>query len=351
MASITTSDPYVNAALWGGLIALIATLALLLQIAWLRLRLRGRETQTLRIQETWTPQLNAVLIEGLPASLPSLPTSQASAFMRLWLRLHRSVRGEAALQLNQFALALGCDRHALRMLAGGGRRDRLLATLVLGTLRVDAAYAPLSLLAKRPDRLLAAQAMWALAQIKPESAVSEMLPFFLYTPQWPSALVAAVLGESRALCEPVLTQLAQDCAIEQLPRLLQLAEALQAQLPTPLLARMLGQTQSRVVVAALRQVNDPTLAVQVRELLKHQDWHVRVQAARALQRIGGAQEVPYLQKALGDSQWWVRLRAAEALVSLPFMSTPQLHALATTLPGEDERAMLQHVLTRQRKEQ
>lgn len=351
MASITTSDPYVNAALWVGLIALIATLGLLLQIAWLRLRLRNRETEIVRIQETWTPQLNAVLIEGLPATLPCLPTSQASAFMRLWLRLHRSVRGEAALQLNQFALALGCDRHALRMLASGGRRDRLLATLMLGTLRVEAAWAPLSALAKRPDRLLAAQAMWALAQIKPQAAASEMLPFFLYTPQWPSAVVAAVLGESRALCEPVLAQLAQDCAPQQLPRLLQLAEALQAQLPTPLLAGMLGQTQPRVVVAALRLVNDPTLAVQTRELLAHEDWHVRVQAARALTRIGGAPEVPWLQKALGDSQWWVRLRAAEALVSLPFLSTPALQALASELPGEDERAMLKHVLARQREKQ
>lgn len=335
--------------MWGGLLSLGATLVLLLQIAWLRLRLRRSEKEAARIQESWTPLLNAVLIEGVPAELPVLPPRQAAIFMRLWLRLHRAVRGDASLQLNQFALALHCDRHALRMLGGRKRRDKLLATLVLGTLRVQAAQAPLQGLARGADRVVAAQALWALAQIDPPSAATTMTPYFLDTAQWPPSMVAAVLGEARALCEPVLAQLAETCPAEQLPRLLQLSEALQAQLPSPLLARLLALGQAGIVVGALRLVNDPALATQIRELLAHEDWRVRVQAARALTRIGGAQEVPFLQKALSDPQWWVRLRAAEALVSLPFLSTPQLQAMSAGLPGEEEQAMLRHVLARQRK--
>ena len=54
---------------------------------------------------------------------------------------------------------------------------------------------------------------------------------------------------------------------------------------------------------------------------------VRIQAARALGRIGKPEHVELLTRMLADRDWWVRYRAAQALVSLPFMGPNALRRL------------------------
>jgi HEAT repeat protein len=69
----------------------------------------------------------------------------------------------------------------------------------------------------------------------------------------------------------------------------------------------------------------------VRPLLGHYDWQVRVQAAKALGRIGAVEDVGRLAALLSDREWWVRYRAAQALLELPWLGDPELAALQASL--------------------
>jgi HEAT repeat protein len=99
-----------------------------------------------------------------------------------------------------------------------------------------------------------------------------------------------------------------------------------------------------VVIAALRGVLTPDTLAEVRALLGHEDWQVRVQAARALGRVGERSDAARLTSLLGDPQWWVRYRAAQALRELPLLSQADLDAVRASLTDRYALDMLDQVL-------
>jgi hypothetical protein len=82
----------------------------------------------------------------------------------------------------------------------------------------------------------------------------------------------------------------------------------------------------------------------VRALLAHADWQVRVQAAKALGRIGERGDAARLVALLGDAEWWVRYRAAQSLVELPALSQADFDAVRAGLTDRFAVDMLAQVL-------
>jgi HEAT repeat protein len=78
----------------------------------------------------------------------------------------------------------------------------------------------------------------------------------------------------------------------------------------------------------LRHLHDPDHLEIVRESCDHPVWFVRVQAVNALGRMGGPGDVDRLVALLTDPEWWVRFRAAEALLKLPFLKRDELERRA-----------------------
>jgi len=83
---------------------------------------------------------------------------------------------------------------------------------------------------------------------------------------------------------------------------------------------------------------------EVRTLLGHEDWQGRVQAARALGRVGERSDAARLTRLLGDPQWWVRYRAAQALRELPLLAQADLDAVRASLTDRFALDMLDQVL-------
>ena len=78
----------------------------------------------------------------------------------------------------------------------------------------------------------------------------------------------------------------------------------------------------------------------VRWYVNDERWPVRLQAVRALGRLGQKRDVDTLMKALCDQQWWVRYRAAESLSMLPFMDDVDLARLQRDCEDAYGRDML-----------
>lgn len=343
MTPIQSPDTFVTIAVWTGTIAVGVTLLLACQIILLRTDLRRHQRREAAVLARWRPLLNAWVIGETPA-LPALPTAERIHFMRLWVHLQGSLRGDATLALNTMARQLGIDEAARRMLARAPRDEVLLAALVLGHLKDRAAWNRLLPLAQSPDSALSLTALWALVRVDPEAAANYLTPLFINRDDWALSHVAGILQQAAAPTAAVLGRILPYLPAERLPRALRIAEAVRVPLPGQVLAGALTSPSVPIVIAGLRSVFTPDTIDVVRQLLGHEDWQVRVQAARALGRIGTREDAPRLTALLGDAQWWVRYRAAQALRELPTLSPRDLAALRDSLTDRFARDMLEQVL-------
>ena len=338
-----SSTSFVTVAVWTGTVALILTLLLALQIVMLRVGLRRRERLAAAAVGKWRPLLNSAIVGDEPA-LPPLAPRERLPFLQLWAHLQGSLRGEAAEGLNHLARRLGVDQLARGMLARGPRNERLLAALVLGHLRDRAAWDQLLPLARAGDSALSLTALWALVRVDPQAAAEYLTPLFIEREDWALSHVAGILQQAAEPVALVLARLLPQLSEERLPRALRIAESLRAPLPAGALNGALASTSPPVVVAALRSVIAPDALDEVRRLAAHEDWQVRVQAARALGRIGTREDAARLTLLLGDPQWWVRYRAAQALRELPLLSRADLEGVRASLTDRFALDMLDQVL-------
>ena len=320
------------------------TLLLSLQIVGMRMALRRRQHGEARALARWRPVLNAAIVGDAPATLPVLGRAERVPFLRLWVHLQGSLRGDAGEALNEVARRLKVDVEARAMLARGPRSARLLGALVLGHLRDRRAWTELLRLANQPDNTLSLTALWALVRIDPEAAAAYLAPMFVEREDWALSHVAGILQQASGPAAAVLARLLPQLDEARLPRALRIAEALRVTLPAGVLRTALASSAVPVVIAALRSVLTPETIDQVRALLSHEEWQVRVQAARALGRVGERADADRLAVLLGDREWWVRYRAAEALRELPALRRADLEALQASLPDPFAADMLAQVL-------
>ena len=338
------TDTILAVAYWTGMGALALTLLLGAQIVRLRVALRRRERREARALARWRPVLNATIVGETPDVLPQLAAAERPHFIKLWVHLQASLRGDASLALNAVARRLGVVHDARAMLAHGPRTERLLATLLLGHLRDRAAWDRLLALTNQEDPTLALTALWALVRIDPAQAATYLTPLFVQRDDWALSHVAGVLREAAAPVAGVLLDLLPGLPRERLPRALRIAEALRVDVPPEQLAGALDDVDVAVVTAALRLVSLPASRERVRALLAHEDWQVRVQAAKALGRVGERADVARLVALLGDREWWVRYRAAEALVELPWLDAAELERVRAALTDRYAADILAQVM-------
>lgn len=338
------SDPYLKIAFWTGVGALALTVAMIFQILYLRFKLVRYQRRETAFHAAWRPLLLAATTNELPAALPSLARRDQLFFLKLWNHLQESVRGDATSGLNAVAYRMGTDIAARQLLARRNRAEKLLGILTLGHLRDKNAWKILAAEANAEDAATSINALRALVQIDAIKAADELTPLLLRRDDWALARVAGLLQESKSAFAAPLT-----AAIENQPanleRTLRLIEALRMMLPAETVRMLLapGKTAD-VTIAALRVTFVPQLVEDVRLHLPHPDWRVRVQTAKVLGRIGDRTDVARLASMLGDHEWWVRYRAAQALIALPFFSRSEFDALHSSTLDRFARDMLEQVL-------
>jgi len=349
-ASMVPADPVLAVAFWVGIVALALTLLLGVQIVRLRIALRRRQARAARALARWRPILSSAIAGDLPPDLPPLARGERLHFIQLWVHLQSSLRGDAAAALNDIARRVGLEHDAQAMLGRRARAERMMATLVLGHLRERSAWPQLQRMAGNSlDPTLALTALWALVRIDPDAAAAYLTPLFIENDDWAMSHVAGVLKEASVSVESVLVEMLPGLPRERLGRALRVADALRVTVPDELLVGALDDASVAVVTAALRLVNLPGSRERVRALLAHEDWQVRVQAAKALGRIGDRGDTDRLVALLGDREWWVRYRAAEALVELPWLGRAELDALRGSLTDRYAADMLAQALAEERK--
>lgn len=196
-----------------------------------------------------------------------------------------------------------------------------------------------------PDSILSIYAFWALVRIDASAAIGQTMRLLITRRDWPVTRIVLILQEAPEACTPAINQAIADANSQDLPRLLQIADVLRIPVAPHTLARLFRHASPEVLIAVLKLVQSPEFLPRIAEALSHPDWRVRLQAARAIGRVGGRAEIGMLVKMLSDEQWWVRYRTAQALISLPFFTPASLEQLRHSLTDRYAADILRHVMS------
>ena len=298
----------------------VATLTLVMAVALLAVRWRRRRRERRRQQflAVWEPLLFGTVDGDVTTNLPAVAAGDLDTFLSLWNHLQESVTDGAARRLTDVAHRLGVPRRARRLLARRNLRDRLLAIVTLGHLRERSAWTALATCASSAHALLSITAARALIQIDASAGVALVVPLIASRSDWPASRVSSLI---EAAGPDVMSHPLAEAAIAagraDAPRLIRHLDSIEPAVAASAIRRIiLTSADKEVLTAALRVVSDPQDLGLVRRFLDDARWEVRVQAIKALTRLGSAADEELLAPQLMDAEWWVRHRAAEALCAL-----------------------------------
>ena len=341
----TISEPALVLAAGVGMTAVLLTVAMALLVVLMRLRALRRVRRHERAIARWRPLLVREAAGDIcPA--PRLFRHEHMPLLLLWNQMQESLRGEAHDRLNQLG-----DRIGLYDIARRLERSRNLAARVIGhaTLghfahagdwqRLDSGMKELH----TPASLAAARAM---LRIDPHAAAPQVLERYLAHSDWPAPRVGTLLRESphEAIGASFARRLVEGSLYERL-RLLPLLRFAEVPHIDGILDRLVHTSnEPQVLSIALRQLHGPAALADVRKLASHADPLVRSAAAQALGRIGGSVDQDLLLGLMADQNWWVRYRAAQALVGMPGVVADDMVQLRRIIGDRYARDMLDQVL-------
>lgn len=134
-----SSETMVAHAYVGLAIVCLITMAMILWIVSLRLRLYFTQRHQANFQKTWLPIFTETALHPnchkKDAVLPPLKRRDFLLFMNQWLGFQESLSGHALVRMNGLARRLKLHTHARPLLLRGKFRQRFMAIAFLGELR------------------------------------------------------------------------------------------------------------------------------------------------------------------------------------------------------------------------
>lgn len=341
ISRLATGNTVLDVTLACGGLALGVTLLLVIQVLLLRWQGQRQRARRARVVATWRPLLLAAA-SGEPVTCPVPRRSERGALLLLWNQLQESLRGSAHAALNRLAADIGLLRNARRDLLSRTGRRQLMALATLAHVGHPADWPLLRKLLDDSRWFVGMAAARAMLRIDAGQAAPMVIDRFLARSDWPLARLGTLLRESGAqAAAPVLAQRLEQGGATVCLRLLPLASMILTGAQEGVVERILVTSDDpAVLAAALPQIHGPFVLPRVRRLCVHPDPDVRTQAANALGRLGSAADRPRLMAMLSDRQWWVRYRAAHALLALPGARAEEAVTLCTQLQDRYARDIL-----------
>lgn len=330
-------------------IFLLATISMLLigivvQIVIYRLILNRRTRQKNGFLSAWRPVMALTLI-SMPEKFPSLPAKYLSDFASEWNGLYESLVGPARQSLVEMAITVNAHLMLRELLISPQPRKRLLAVVTLGNMKDKGVWKILEALARNDRGIISLAAFRALMQIDPDLAIGKFSSLLVERHDWQQSMLAKILKESgsKVVCH-ALTDLALITRRESVSRVLSLLGVVKCE-SSGMIARTLLRKYDDpgVIVGCFKISRDPALVEYARKYVKHELVFVRINACVLLGKIGTRDDIPILLERIGDREWWVRYRAAQALVGLPYLSRDELNKIRNDMDDRYAKDILDQV--------
>lgn len=354
MVLSTGSNLAVELAVLGAQITALGAALMLASALVIRRWVHREEAARRRVAEAWRPILTRIALGArAPGQCPRLRRRAAAYVLDEWNSIQDAVCGEGTEQLNALARALRLDATARRMLRRGTARERIIAIRTLGHLREASAWDRLQGELASLNALASFCAAAAMVRIDARRATPLVLAQLSAHEHWPAEAVARLLREAgaQATREPLRALVFSSGAEPgQVASLLQGLTQADPALAGEIAAEVLrGRCDHPLIVSkALLALQDRELLDTLRPLARSADLGVRKNLATAFGALGSPKDVDLIIGLMGDRVWWVRYRAAQALVKLLGMTPELLQAIRASLTDRFARDMLDQVLAEER---
>lgn len=350
MLDVSGESTIVRLAIFVGIGALSLTLLFLLLAIWVRGLITRRGDRRRRVEDAWFPLMLRALREAV-VEPPRLRRRDRAPVLALWNRLAAGIEGEAVNRLRDFARAAGFEEAARHVVATGAPAERLVGATFLGVQQDLGGVPSLMDLTAAAPLVVRAEAARALIRIDPEAGPGTVVPLVARWDDCHPAVAVAVLKDAPAHVVSVAVAEEAIGATEapRQARLVELLGTIRGPAGLEAVRRILPTSADAEVVskclAVIREHRRPEDAELVRPFLHHPAAFVRVQAVAALGRLQGEGDEWRVAACLGDSDWWVRHRAAGALVASPRVSLRFVRLLAAVHPDRYARGAIQQALS------
>ena len=268
------------------------------------------------------------------------------AFCRLWCSLLDMISGGAHDRIR----AIGQDLQLFSRLQPLFRHPRfeyrLLAVVCLGHLGgVQASHRLQDVIAEEKSPVLALAALDALMSVDQPAGLYWAL-IGRKQHHWPTERLVQVFSQAdKEWVVDALMRAIDNGDREDVPELLKLLAGLHMPLAATDIRALSEKYASspEVISHLLPLVNHSVLHHWVRALLRHKQTSVRIQAARAMRRVGRTSDLKPLLPLLRDPDWWVRYRAMQAIDALPGVPKQEIENQVTRLSDPFAVDILKHV--------
>lgn len=308
------------------LVTLLAAVALLVLALFAANRAHDRRAErTLRLEQ-WLEEILRGWVQRDPLAqeidqLASLQDRDRVPLFRLCLRIMLELDADAAERVRnglERAGLLNREVANLRHRSAGRRAD---ACRILGRLGHAAAIPALIERLEDRDPLVRRRAIAALCDLRAIEALDRIAATLEAFGGWNDLLaIMAVSRMGPASAPRVGALLETSTSPPMIKALLQVTAQLGLASDPALIRELARHADPEVRVEAVRTLGHiPPDAESVAVCLTAMDdpaWPTRALAARSIGRLGGGRAIPRLERAMGDTAYWVRHHAGQALAHL-----------------------------------
>ena len=343
----------VRISMYVGIAFLALSTALLLIVLINRVRANRKRRQEQEFLKKWRNILLQAIFE-IPESFTKIPDRYKKVSTIVWNDFLDNLKGEEKQRLIILAKKLNLDSFALKKLDSRKDDERILAIKALGNFGEKSVFSKLSSISSNSKNVtIKLEAFHSMAKIDPSRAVNKILNFLkseVYYPNYKMALILEELGPSTFSSR--LAEIIKKSPLNVQIKLLGFMIAGERDIALKLAYNFLNNSQNPELISSSLKIveyfGDPRDIPLVKRFLDHEQEFVRMNAVRVLGSIGNINEVSDIEQKLADNSWWVRLRAAEALLNLPKIDPNLLREIRDRQVDEYAIDILNHVLAEER---
>jgi hypothetical protein len=290
---------------------------------------------------------------SFPELLPPIRKNDWFTVLSIYVQFHdiqekdRARSGEVFSRLDELAQRVGIGDYSISLLERGDDADKILALNILGQIRDARALEPAIALTQEKGPELSRAAAHCALRIAP-NFIGDFLALLLDRGDWVRSRVEMMLREVAPNVLGIAMRDAMATAPEDTkPRLLDYVRFCPAMIAHEVCTDVLrASSDPEVLAAALRSLaplateRDHATAI---NYVNHSDTIVALSALRVLRKCVRIEDRDLLVRMTGNSDYWVRLRAAEAAVQL-FGASAVAEQFAASLADPYARHAVEQVL-------
>lgn len=280
-----------------------------------------------QVEDAWQETFRCLRVGEEPASFPAMSRGEKPIFLELWLETRKLATANFAQALDELARRTALDKTVTNILHPGKleilpRKVWLqsLAITAIEYIDTEETREALKEMTEVDNLYLVVQACTCMTKKRMEGYQKKIIQALFRFPADAPEIFARVsqAGGSDVLhiMQPFLDRLPHHTIMN----FISLAEGANDDSLVPMLLYRLRRASEveeiSALIRAVSRLHYRGLREAVLPFLEHPNLYVRIQAAKAMGRVGTRDDIIRLEPLLSDNDWWLRYRAARAICKL-----------------------------------